>query len=219
MSHHSYNLDMSMMFAVHDAMRRDLHRLARLAGSTDGGDPRAVLRNAIGWEMFKSFLTVHHTSEDVTVWPVVKQAVSDRADDLAVVTAMEEEHASIDPLLAAVDAAIADTDDPSRLADVIDALAVGLSDHLRHEEISALPLIDRTLTPAQWKVFSDDHRARIGSDANRYLPWLLDEAPPETVAAILGKMPEPLLRAYETEWRAAYGELRPWSARSNASDS
>ncbi len=60
---------------------------------------------------------------------------------------------------------------------------------------------------------------KIGSDANRYLPWLLDEASPETIAAILGKMPEPLLRAYETEWRAAYGELRPWSARINSHDS
>lgn len=218
MSDKKFTLDMSMMFAVHDAMRRDLHRLARLAKATDG-DPRVVLRNAVGWEMFKSFLTVHHTSEDVTVWPVVKEAVRDRPDDLAVVTAMEEEHASIDPLLAAVDAALADTDDPSRLADVIDALAVGLSDHLRHEEISALPVIDATLTPAQWKVFSDDHRARIGSDANRYLPWLLDEAPPETVTAILSKMPEPLLRAYESEWRAAYSQLHPWSDRSNANES
>jgi hemerythrin-like domain-containing protein len=210
---------MSMMYAVHDAMRRDLHRLARLAASTSGEDPHVVLRSAVGWEMFKSFLTVHHTSEDVTVWPVVRQAVGDRADDLAVVAAMEEEHASIDPLLAAVDAAIADTDDRTRLADVIDALAVGLSDHLRHEEISALPLIDRTLTPAQWKVFSDDHRTRIGSNANRYLPWLLDEATPEAVASVLSKIPEPLLRAYETEWLAAYGQLRPWSARSTADES
>jgi iron-sulfur cluster repair protein YtfE (RIC family) len=210
---------MTMMQAVHAAMRRDLHRLARLAASTAGDDPRIVLRNAVGWEMFKSFLAVHHTSEDMTVWPVVKQAVGDRADDLAVVAAMEKEHAAIDPLLAAVDAAIADSNDPSRLADVIDALAVGLSDHLRHEEASALPLIDRTLTPAQWKAFSDDHRARIGSGANRYLPWLLDEATPEAVAGVLSKIPEPLLRAYETEWLSAYGQLRPWSARSTASES
>lgn len=219
MNEHRFTLDMSMMHAVHAAMRRDLHRLARLAASTDGGDPRVVLRNAVGWEMFKSFLSVHHTSEDVTVWPVLKAAIGDRADDLAVVDAMEREHASIDPLLAAVDAAIADTEDPSRLADVIDALAAGLSAHLRHEETAALPLIDRTLQRPQWKAFSDDHRARIGNDANRYLPWLLDEATPESVAAVLSKMPEPLLRAYETEWLSAYGQLRPWSAHSTANES
>jgi hypothetical protein len=49
--------------------------------------------------MFKKYLRIHHRAEDEAVWPVMYQVLTDRPDDLALLDAMEAEHAAIDPLL------------------------------------------------------------------------------------------------------------------------
>src|SRR5271169_3730283 len=54
-----YKLDMSMMFAIHDALRRELVQVTRIARVPDD-NPGPLLRAALGWELFKKFLTVHH---------------------------------------------------------------------------------------------------------------------------------------------------------------
>ncbi|HET9516916.1 MAG TPA: hemerythrin domain-containing protein [Actinoplanes sp.] len=206
-----YKLDMTMMFVVHDALRRDLAQLARIAAATDD-DPRQTLRTAAGWQLFKSFLRAHHTSEDVTVWAPMATLLADR-QDRALLEAMEAEHAAIDPLIDAVDAAVADREsEPRHLGDVVDALYLGLSGHLRHEEDEGLRLIDAVLTPQQWQAFGAEHRSRIGGDAPRYLPWLLDGASPQTIEAVLGRMPAAMQQTFATEWRPAYLDLRPWNA-------
>jgi hypothetical protein len=170
-----------------------------------GDDPRRVLRAAAGWELFKRFLRVHHTTEDDVLWPEMRRLLAGRPDDLALLDAMEEEHAAIDPLLAAVDAAVLDRDEGAgRLGDVLDALATTLRHHLRHEEAEGLALIDATLSAEQWAKFGREHRARIGDDARHYLPWLLDEASDETVAKVLAGLPAEIREAYRDVWRPAY---------------
>jgi len=213
MSDTAYKLDMTMMFAVHDALRRDLMHIARIT-ARPSDDPKRVLSAAVGWELFKTFLRIHHTAEDDAVWPAMQAALADRPDDLAVLDALEAEHALIDPLLAGVDAALADVDfGLDRLGDLVDGLATTLSAHLKHEETEGLALIDATVTPEQWKAFSDLHRNRIGADTHRYLPWLLDGANSKAAGLILGRIPEPLRSAYQNEWRVAYAVLNPWGIK------
>lgn len=208
----TFRLDMTMMFAVHDALRRELERIAKVTARQDD-DPRRVLATAVGWEMFKEYLRVHHTSEDIAVWPVMQRALAGRPDELALLDAMEAEHGVIDPLLAAIDATLADRDaDAGRLGGLVDALLTGLTGHLEHEEAAALPLMDAVLTEEQWQTFSEEQRARIGVNAPRYLPWLLDSADAERTATILRRIPEPLRIAYQDEWRIAYAGLRLWGA-------
>ncbi|GII51918.1 hypothetical protein Pth03_03070 [Planotetraspora thailandica] len=202
----AYRLDMTMMFAMHDALRRDLERIARLA-ARGGDDPRRILATATGWQLFTTFLRVHHTSEDIALWPVMRDIAAARPDDLALLDAMEAEHAAIDPLLADVQAALADRDHGAeRLGGLVDALFTTLTGHLRHEESEGLALIDATFTEQQWQRFSQVHRERVGGDAPRYLPWILDGADDRTSALILGRMPEQIRAAYP-EWRAAYASL------------
>lgn len=203
-------LDMTMMYAFHDAMRRDVERIARIAGRQDA-DPREVLRTATGWEMFKAYLRVHHTSEDDALWPPLQAALGEKPNDLALLDAMEAEHAAIDPLLDGVDAALADRESGlERLGGLVDALVTGLGGHLRHEEREALPLIGATLDEGQWARFGELHRTRIGNDLSRYLPWVLDSARPERAERILGGLPAPLLAAYRDEWQPAYVRLEAW---------
>src|SRR6266545_5492207 len=212
-------LDMTMMYAVHDALRRELVQISSTAARLDD-DPRRLLHTALGWELFKKFLNVHHTAEDVSVWPAVRAAAERHPDRLALVDAMEAEHAKIDPLLAAVDEAVLDRDSGhQRLGDLVDTLTTELAAHLAHEESDGLALIDVSLTPEQWKHCYDDHRERIGDDAPRYLPWLLDKADTGRVAAILSKMPEKLVTAYRDVWGPGYALLDLWASREKAATS
>lgn len=210
MADHATTLDMTLMYAVHDALRRDAAQLTRISRRT-GDDPRRLLRSAVGWELFKRFLHAHHTAEDAALWPVMRSVLADRPDDLALLDAMEAEHAHLDDLVARVDAALADPDHGhERLADLLDALVTGLSGHLSHEEEEGLRLIDATLTRQQWEQFGADHRQRVAPDGSSYLPWLLDGVDPERAAAILSHIPEQFRQAYHNEWRAAFAKLDRW---------
>jgi iron-sulfur cluster repair protein YtfE (RIC family) len=206
----SFRNDMTMMYAMHDALRRELERIAGVV-ARPGDDPRPVLRAAAGWELFKRYLHIHHTAEDETVWPMMEPLLAGRPDDLALLAAMESEHAAIDPLLSGIDAALADRHDGAqRLGELVDALATALSAHLKHEEDEALALIDATLTEQQVQRLGQRQAELIGADASRFLPWLLDGVPPDGTAAVLARVPGPARAAYRDQWRAAYGDLRLW---------
>ena len=68
-----YKLDMSAMLAIHQALRRDLERLGRIAARPDG-NPARLLQARAGWEQFKEFLVAHHTAEDRALWPALREA-------------------------------------------------------------------------------------------------------------------------------------------------
>lgn len=207
-----YQLDMSMMFAMHDALRRELVQVGRIAGLRDD-HPGQLLRAALGWELFKKFLLVHHQSEDDTLWPTLRTNVAGQPDRVALADALEAEHAVIEPLLTAIDAAASDPDyGYQRLGDIVDELTTKLSAHLAHEETDGLPLIDASLTVQEWQRFAQVHTERIRGDAPMYMPWLLNGASPQMLDAILGKFPPPLLTAFREEWGPRYAGLDIWNA-------
>lgn len=89
--------DMTIMYAFHDALRRDLERLARVTARADD-DPKHILRTAVGWEMFKSYLQLHHSAEEDLLWPPMRDALAVDSPGMALLDATEAEHAAIDPL-------------------------------------------------------------------------------------------------------------------------
>jgi Hemerythrin HHE cation binding domain len=207
-----YKHDMAMMLAFHDALRRELGHLARVA-ATSTGDPRQVMATAAGWQMFKAYLHVHHGCEDDVLWPAMGKTLSDRPDDLALLAALEAEHAAIDPLLNAIDATLGNpASGPERLGDLTDALAGTLGAHLRHEEGEGLALIDVTVTDEQWADFGAEHAKRIGPEAPRLFPWMLDGLDEARSEHILGLLPEPARAAYRGQWLGAYRQLDRWGA-------
>jgi Hemerythrin HHE cation binding domain len=211
-----YQLDMSMMFAMHDALRRELAQVRRVASVRDD-NPGPLLRAALGWELFKKFLTIHHQAEDDVLWPPLRARLAGQPDRVALADALEAEHEVIEPLLAAIDAAAADPGyGYQRLGDLIDELSAGLTAHLAHEEADGLPLIDASLTAAEWAHFARVHGERNLPDAARYMPWLLSQAPPRVLGEILGKFPPPLLTAYREQWAPAYAGLEIWPASAEA---
>jgi hypothetical protein len=125
--------------------------------------------------------------------------------DDPLLAAMAAEHATIDPLLDAVDTALRTGADHRPAAE---RLADGLTAHLRHEEEAALPLLDVHLDAETWAKFGGSHRERVGENFPRYLPWLLDEQP--RAELVLSGVPTEFRTNYLTTWRPAYAELALW---------
>ncbi|MFD6231790.1 hemerythrin domain-containing protein [Streptomyces sp. NPDC060232] len=206
----SDDIDLTTMYAMHDALRRELARLDRITIGTDR-DPRHLPTTA-GWTLFKRALHAHHTAEDEALWPALRRRLARRPQDLALLEAMEAEHAAIDPLIEAIDAALADPEvDQLRLGVLTDALTTGLAGHLEHEEDAAVPLIRRALTAEQQGHFGRVHAQLIGLDAPLLLPWLLDGADEPTAQKLLAPLPASVRAAYTAEWAPAYADLDRWS--------
>jgi Hemerythrin HHE cation binding domain len=192
-----FQLDMTMMFATHDALRRDVERAAKISTRTPG------------WDLFARFLHKHHTSEDEALWPVVRREVEDRPDDLTLIDSMEAEHAAIGPLLTAIDDAFGDDTARAQLEELVATLDAELRNHLDHEERDALPVIDAALTAEQWMSFGEASTKALGPDVPRFFPWLLEAADATTTEHVLGLVPDPVRQAYGNEWLPAY-EAEEW---------
>jgi len=205
------SLDMTMMVAAHNAFRRDLKDIAASAAAA-GDEPARLYAAHFGWELFKQFLTVHHTTEDTALWPRMRELCAGSAERLELLEAMEREHDRIDPLIAAVDEALADQEGGyARLGDVTDALVAELGHHLDHEEADALPLVDLVLPAEEWQALASEQRSAGPQVASVYLPWLLDDASPEMAEQVQSRIPPHLREIYATSWKQSYEQRNPWS--------
>ncbi len=208
--HGAGDADLTVMVAAHDAFRRDLASLGRAAAAADRADPARRERVGRGWAVFKRQLHFHHTGEDQHIWPRLSERLAHSADAMSTLQAMEAEHAGIDPLLAAVDAAFADPGD-DRLADSVDELVTALHGHLAHEERDALPLIGIALTAPEWRAVGRRLGRALGlTGAAEFFPWMLDRSPRDRAAAVLAEMPPPLRLAYRVAWRPRYARVSRW---------
>jgi hypothetical protein len=185
-----YRLDMTIMFTIHDAFRRDLVQIAKVAAEDDRNGSRH-LQSHLGWELFKKFLVVHHQTEDDVVWPVLRSHVKDSPDRVAPAHQGES---------------------GSPLVDIVDELVTSLTTHLAHEESDGLALIDAFLTLDEWQTFARVHGGRLIDDAPTYVPWLLNQAEPSAVENFLRNIPPPLAAGYREHWAADYAALELWIA-------
>ncbi|MFF4433934.1 hemerythrin domain-containing protein [Streptomyces sp. NPDC001513] len=204
-------VDLTLTYAVHAALRRELAHLDRVTTAVDR-DPRQVLATATGWTLFKKALHAHHTAQDDALWPSLRQNLAGRPKDLALLEVMEAEHAALTPVIDAIDAVLTDPGaGPLRLGQLADALTRGLAGHLEHEEETALPLVQRELTAEQWRHFSRVQAHHIDRDAPLLLPWLLDGADPPTAAGLLARLPAHAYTACTTRWIPEYAVLDRWN--------
>jgi hemerythrin-like domain-containing protein len=197
------DVDFTMMYAGHDAFARDLRRLAAACGQSRPVSARTMAE----WSLFQRQLHVHHTSEDEALWPPLRAAVSSAAE-LAVLDAMEREHAVIEPALERVEESL-QSGDSDAAAREIALLSADLTEHMAHEERSALPLVEAHLGRAGWARFGAHVRRTQGlRSAATFLPWLLDEASPDVRRRVLGLLPAPVRLIYRAVWEPRYRRAR-----------
>jgi hypothetical protein len=199
-------IDFTMMYVTHNALRRDVGRFADAV--TVGRVSSPAVR--AGWENFKAQLHVHHTVEDEDLWPRLYNAVGDQPEQLAMLEKMEAEHAVLDPMLESVETALID-EDALGLGECVDALAGALEGHLRHEEDSALPLIQAVLTPEDGKGFGAAMRRAQGlRGAAVYVPWIVDGASPADRMRFFAALPAPLKVVNRLLFEPRYRRMGLW---------
>ncbi|MEV7192637.1 hemerythrin domain-containing protein [Streptomyces sp. NPDC093510] len=200
-------INFAVMYATHDAFRRDLERFAAAVASGRAGTPQV----RAGWENFKRQLHVHHTVEDAVLWPRVAAQVSDRPDDQKLLAEMEAEHAQLDAVLAAVDTGM--SGGGADLGERVDRLAQALGSHMRHEEDAALPLIQDVLTNKDWDAFRSAMARKQGpKGAAVYIPWVMDGRDVAERKRFLDCMPAPVKVLNKLFWESSYQKRGLFSA-------
>ena len=180
---HAGPVDMSMMYLMHHAFRRDLRAFAAAAADTPV-EARSTWRAlAERWTLFSQALHHHHSGEDAGLWPLLVSRAD--ADGRETLEAMEAEHAEIDPILTACAAGFerlaGHTDEDARCALAVRLVAAreSLGRHLRHEECDAIALIQEHLTNEEWHALEEEHFKK-GLSLQRLVtlvPWALHEVP------------------------------------------
>jgi hemerythrin-like domain-containing protein len=178
-------LDMTGMYVMHHAFRRDLDRFVAAVRGTPAVNRETWRALAERWDRFGMVLHHHHEVEDDALWPPLLREVDadGDADGRATLVAMAAEHDEIDPLLESVGAgfralaeghatAAEDEDARSRLELHVVAARESLGTHLAHEEGDALPLAQRLLPDAEWQAMEVQARKAYSPRELLFLiPW------------------------------------------------
>lgn len=199
------------MHAAHAAFRRDLERMAATATKANLRDPARHQSILNGWAVFKNQIHIHHDAEDTLLWPRLRKRLATSESAISTLDAMDEEHALIDPLLAAVDDAFDHTEKHDTVADVIDELNSKLRYHLEHEEREALPMIGEAITDKEWKTVTGEIRKSTGLTVGaEFVPWLADGVSADEAKRLIGTLPPPVRVLYRRIWKPKYDKVSHW---------
>jgi iron-sulfur cluster repair protein YtfE (RIC family) len=195
------------MYAMHNAMRRDLTRLERSVAEISS-DAHAAGVTA-GFDVLRKELMSHHEAEDSDLWPVLRAHLDDPADR-AEVDAMVAEHAAIPTALDAVGDALA-TNVGARTAAT--NLAELVRTHLAHEERSVLPLVQRHLSNAEWHAWLRHERSKQPvRNRFEFIGWVLDDASEADEAAVMAEVPPPGRAVIRHVLQPRYAKRHLWEA-------
>jgi uncharacterized protein YndB with AHSA1/START domain len=194
-------VDVTAMYVMHHAFRRDLTDFAQAVSTTTVGERDVWIALRDRWKTFAQVLHKHHVAEDDGLWPLLRSRAAEAGDNdaVAVLDAMEAEHAGIDPLLAAIRAGFATlVDDPApavqaALGHELSRAKTLLGAHLGHEERDAMALVQAYLSQADWERVEKEHfQAAYGpKDLPFVVAWTLKGLSPAGLrrARALGGLP------------------------------
>ena len=188
--------DVHDMVVVHRAFRREFTLIPRTVRGVAAGDTARVAVVAKHAQLLLDGLHLHHTSEDLLLWP----KLLDRCPpDAALVHRMEEQHERVETHTEHLRAALGRWRVEGRpavteeVASTFDALREALFEHLDEEEREILPLAARHVTPAEW---SEVGQHGIAAMTKAQLPlmfgMILEEATPEEAAELYASVPAPV---------------------------
>lgn len=187
--------DVHDMIVVHRAFRRELALLPSLIRGVPAGDAAraAILRRHLRLSL--RGVHVHHTGEDVMLWPVLLQRAVPSAD---VVHRMEAQHQRVEELVQRLSGLIDRWEHSAcpavirELVVTIDDLRAALVEHLDDEEEHILPIAARTMSPQEWEAVGQHG---FGTIAKADLPilfgMLIEDATPAERKEMFARLPVP----------------------------
>jgi hemerythrin-like domain-containing protein len=187
--------DTSDMVVVHRVFRRELAALPDLVRGVEAGDDGRTRIVADHIDLILTGLHIHHTGEDIGLWPLLEQ----RAHAPELVGLMEAQHEGIATAVRVaamqVQAWPSQPDDAAgdQLATTLDGLHTAVVEHLDLEEAEVLPLAARHLTTEEWKAIGAHGRDEM---TKAQLPLMfgaiLEDADPDERAKIFAEVPAPI---------------------------
>lgn len=186
--------DQTGMYVMHHAFRRDLHQFVEAARRTPVEDAEVWQALVKRWAAFDGVLHHHHQIEDTAFWPTLLRHAdaAGNAGDRVTLEAMEAEHSLIDPALQRCRDALAQMvthpcEDHRNALDVrLTSIREALLQHLHHEETVALPLLQRTMTDAEFA--AAEAAAQKGYPPSSFaflIPWVMHELPDDAASRVV----------------------------------
>ena len=211
-------VDMTMMYVMHHAFRRDFEAFASAVPRTPVDDASAWQALRDRWALLSEVLHHHHRGEDTWLWPALLERAEEA--DRETLLAMEAEHEDIDPMLAlcaaGFEAMAAHPAEDTRNALAVRLVAAreSLGRHLEHEEGEAIAILQRVLTHAEWEAIDEHFKEGVSfRQVLRLVPWALHELPQETRAVLFA---EPGGAVHKLMWRLTRGRFERLNRRAFA---
>ena len=201
-------LDPTAMTAAHDAIRRDLVRFVRVLGGTDPVPPTRAAALRQHWEYVTSAFGHYTRTQDALLWPQARTSVP--ADEQTPLAFVAEKQSQLGDHLSVASAAFAGGGAagtaPARqiLAENVERVAMLADKRFAYEQTSVLPLLVEHLPAERWDAFSAELAAFGTPDV--HVPWLLDSAPADRIARVLGTLSPVDQDRYASDWKPAYRE-------------
>ncbi|MEV0134977.1 hemerythrin domain-containing protein [Dactylosporangium sp. NPDC050688] len=188
--------DVHEMVVVHRAFRREFPAVAALVRGIPAGDTRRAKVVADHLRLCTAGLEMHHTGEDVVLWPLLLERA---APSTGLVETMQAQHHGIDahvaaiiPVLAAWEAAPTAAAG-EHLATLCTRFTAALLEHLDLEEREILPLASRHVTAAEWNRMGQHGKdSMTASQLPIMFGLVLQDADAEERARMLGNLPLPV---------------------------
>ncbi len=202
-------LDMTMMYLMHHAFRRDLRTFAEAVPLTPLSDEAAWQAMTRRWALFSTCLHLHHHEEDTWLWPDLMRRVE--PEERATLEAMEAEHAEIDPALEVCRDGLAwmsrrpDREVRAALTVRLAAAREGLARHLAHEESDTIAMMQRVMTSTEWTALEENFGEGVTPGLLlKIVPWVLHEVPAEVREQLFTR---PRGRAHRAVWLLTRGRF------------
>jgi hemerythrin-like domain-containing protein len=211
--------DITSMVVIHRAIRRDLARLAPLAGTICDGELQPGQASALHHytRALLAAIRAHLDNEDAIIWPVIA-ATARQAVDL---TPLTDDHQAIRAAASQVSHALACfAAQPDRYAAAlrtsVSMLRDLLDEHICDEEAQLFPTMSRYLPANAYRWCEKQvYRTAALSDLKFTLPWLARHARQDEVRGLLaaGGWPARIIQAaarprYRRLERRAFGAGR-----------
>jgi hemerythrin-like domain-containing protein len=188
--------DVTEMVVIHRVFRREFTAIPSLVRRVRDGDTARARVVADHLALIMSGLHMHHTGEDVVLWPLLLERA---APSTALVETMQYQHHRVDEYaeqlerLASTWAQGASAVRGEQLAQVVELFSDALVEHLDLEEREILPLVSRHISVEEWDSLGEHGKQAMSP---RQLPLMfgaiLEEADSGERERMLAHLPAPL---------------------------
>jgi DUF438 domain-containing protein len=187
--------DMSMNRVIHNAVRRDLGRLATALGSARDSDVGRARDLQRAYDNLHAQLTHHHKAEDAHVFPALRRL----GVDPVLINEMDGEHEAMADALGSTAglmqryAGTGSAADAAAARSSVEQTRQVVDDHLTHEEAQLEPLMRPHLESEEWKQAERALRKLPPVTAGRFFAWVTDGMDPDSRAFLRTTIPAPVV--------------------------